>query len=76
MKVKTSTTVDKDLLNAVDRLSGRYKNRSEFVEAALHAFIAHINRARENARDLEIIDENADELNKEALDVFGYQVGL
>lgn len=35
MKVKTSITVEKDLLAAVDKLSGTNKNRSEVIEAAI-----------------------------------------
>jgi metal-responsive CopG/Arc/MetJ family transcriptional regulator len=76
MKVKTSVTLSKDLLCTVDRLSGRYRNRSEFIEAALRAFIAQLVRNERNARDLEIINQRADDLNAEALDVIGYQVGL
>jgi metal-responsive CopG/Arc/MetJ family transcriptional regulator len=76
IKVKTSVTLPKDLLRTVDRLSGRYRNRSEFIEAAVRAFIAQIIRRERDARDLEIINRRANDLNAEALDVIGYQVGL
>jgi len=76
MKVKTSITLSEDVLKAVDRLSGQYKNRSEFIETALRAFIAQIVRNEQNARDLEIINRRADSLNKEASDVLDYQVAL
>lgn len=76
MKVETSITVDKNLLETVDRLSGKDKNRSEFIEAAIHAYIAQIARHKQNATDLEIINEHADDLNEEALDVLDYQVAL
>ena len=76
MKVKTSITLEKDLLKAVDTLSREYKNRSEFIEAALQAYIAQITRTQQNARDLEIINQFADDLNQEASDVLDYQVGL
>ena len=76
MKVKTSITVEKDLLRAIDALSGKYKNRSEFIEAALQSYIAQITRSEQNAKDLEIINHHADDLNKEALDVLDYQVSL
>jgi metal-responsive CopG/Arc/MetJ family transcriptional regulator len=76
MKVKTSITVDKDLLKAVDVLSGQHRNRSEFIEAAIQAYIAQITRTQQNARDLEIINQFADDLNQEALDVLEYQVAL
>lgn len=74
MKVKTSITLSEDVLAAVDQLSGEYHNRSEFIEAAVRAFIAGIVRQRRNARDLGIINRRADALNEEALDVLSYQV--
>ena len=76
MKVKTSITLSKDLLQAVDRLSGQYKNRSEFIEIALRAYIAQALRHKQNAKDLEVINRRADALNEEALDVLTYQAPL
>lgn len=76
MKVKTSITVEKDLLEVVDKLSGTNKNRSEFIEAAIQAYIVERTRAEGNARDLDLINESADILNREALDVLDYQVAL
>jgi metal-responsive CopG/Arc/MetJ family transcriptional regulator len=76
MKVKTSVTMDKDLLETVNKLLGKYRNRSEFIEAALQAYIAQITRHEQNAKDAEIINRCADDLNKEALDVLDYQVAL
>jgi Predicted transcriptional regulators containing the CopG/Arc/MetJ DNA-binding domain and a metal-binding domain len=76
MKVKTSITLSKDILKAVDELSGKYKNRSEFIEVALRTFIEQMIRKEQNARDLEIINRRAEHLNKEALDVLDFQVVL
>ena len=76
MKVEASIFVDKDLLEAVDRLSGNDKSRSEFIEAAIQAYIAQTARHKQNAKDLDIINERADDLNEEALDVLDYQVAL
>jgi metal-responsive CopG/Arc/MetJ family transcriptional regulator len=76
MRVKTSITVEKDLLEAVDKLSGANKGRSEFIEAAIQAYIVERTRAAGNARDLDLINESADILNQEALDVLDYQVAL
>ncbi|OLE54972.1 MAG: hypothetical protein AUG51_04845 [Acidobacteria bacterium 13_1_20CM_3_53_8] len=76
MKVETSITVDEDLLEAVDKLSGKDKNRSEVIEAAIQAYIAQVDRNTLDAKDLEIINDRADELNEEALDVLDYQVAL
>ncbi len=76
MKVETSIVVEEDLLEAIDKLSGKDKNRSEFIEAAIEAYIAQVARRARNAKDLEIINECADDLNEEALDVLDYQVAV
>lgn len=75
MKIKTSITISEDLLKTIDQRAGN-KNRSEFIEAALRAFIAEIVRSEQNARDLQIINQRADYLNQEAADVLTYQVKL
>lgn len=76
MKVKTSINVERDLLETVDKLSGKNQNRSEFIEAAIQAFVAQHTRQADDARDLEMINESADILNQEALDVLDYQVAV
>jgi metal-responsive CopG/Arc/MetJ family transcriptional regulator len=74
MKVKTSITLSEDVLAAVDQLAGTHQNRSAFIEAAVRAFIADLERQKRNARDLEIINRCEAALNEEALDVLSYQV--
>lgn len=74
MKTKTSITLSDDVIKAMDKLSGQYKNRSEFIELALRNYIAYLIRKQRNARDLEIINQRADRLNQEALDVLAFQV--
>jgi metal-responsive CopG/Arc/MetJ family transcriptional regulator len=76
MKVKTSVTLSNELIEAIDEYGQPYKNRSDFIEAAIWAFINQIIRDQQNARDIEIINRNADRLNAEALDVLAYQVQL
>jgi len=76
MKVKTSITLSEDLLKAIDEYTGEYKNRSEFIEKAIQSFIKQLVRRQEDARDLKIINQRADYLNREAADVLTYQVGL
>jgi len=76
MKVKTSITLSEDLLKAIDKYMGKYKNRSEFIEDAVRAFIIQLIRGQQDARDLEIINKHADYLNREAADVLTYQVDL
>ena len=76
MKVKTSVTLSNELIEAIDDYGQPYKNRSDFIEAAVWAFIKQIIRDQQNARDIEIINRHADRLNAEALDVLAYQVPL
>ena len=76
MKVKTSITLPEDLLKAIDEYTGEYKNRSEFIENAVRAFIIQLIQRQQDARDLEIINQHADYLNREAADVLTYQVDL
>jgi metal-responsive CopG/Arc/MetJ family transcriptional regulator len=76
MKVKTSITLSDDLVGTIDEYAGSYKNRSDFIEAAVRAFIAQRIRDEQNARDLAIINRCAERLNKEAADVLAYQVPL
>ncbi len=73
MKTKTSITLSDDLIRAIDKLAGKSKNRSEFIETAVRTYIAQMIRQERNARDLEIINQRADRLNEEALDVLAYQ---
>lgn len=76
MKVKTSITLSEELLKDIDEYSEKYKNRSEFIEEAVRAFIMQLIRSQQDARDLEIINKRADFLNREAGDVLTYQVDL
>ena len=75
MKVKTSITLSKDVLRAIDERA-EVKNRSEFIETALRAFLTQVIRNERNARDLRLINDHADALNREALDVLDFQVKL
>ena len=74
MKVKTSITLSGDHLDAIDKRSGQFKNRSDFIETAMRVYIERIIREEQNARDLDIINRQADRLNQEAIDVLAYQV--
>ena len=74
MKVKTSIILSEELLDAVnERTRQQSKTRSDFIETAVWAFLRQIKRDEQNARDLEIINQNADALNWEAADVLEYQ---
>lgn len=76
MKVKTSITISDELVHSIDQYGGDYKNRSDFIEAAVRTFIKQIIRRQQDSHDIEIINRNAARLNEEASDVLEYQVQL
>lgn len=75
MRVKTSITLDEQVLRAVDRIAGK-SSRSRVIEQALRRFLLERSRAARDARDREILDRHADRLNAEMADVLSYQVEL
>jgi len=74
MKVKTSITLSKEVLETIDKRSGSGRSRSEFVEEAVRNYVAQLVKREAEARDLEILNRQADKLNEEASDVLDYQV--
>jgi metal-responsive CopG/Arc/MetJ family transcriptional regulator len=73
MKEKTSITLSKEVLAAIDRIAGSKQSRSAFIEAVLAQYLRKQARAQIEARDLELINKAADELNAEVEDVLRYQ---
>jgi metal-responsive CopG/Arc/MetJ family transcriptional regulator len=73
MKEKTSVTLSRDVLKSVDRLAGTKRSRSAFIEAVLRQYLRERMRAERDARDIEMINRDADRLNAEAEDVLRYQ---
>jgi len=70
VRVKTSITLPEELLGRLDRLD---KNRSALLERAALAYLARIEREERDRRDVEIINRNAERLNREAGDTLEYQ---
>jgi len=54
MKVKTSVSLSKELLAAIDDTIGQGGNRSEFIERAVRRQLREIRRAQRDAHDREI----------------------
>lgn len=71
MRVKTSITLPADLLERVDRIDS---NRSAFLERAALAYLARLEQARRDRRDIAIINRHARRLNREALETLEYQM--
>ena len=74
MKVKTSVTLSADLLETIDQQAGPRRNRSDFIEKAVRAYVSQLVRESQNAHDLATINRRAKHLNEEAADVLSYQV--
>ncbi|MGB9073712.1 MAG: ribbon-helix-helix protein, CopG family [Terriglobales bacterium] len=73
MKEKTSITLSAEVLAGVDRLAGSGQSRSAFIELVLRRFLHEQERVKLHARDLQLLNAAADELNAEAEGVLGYQ---
>jgi metal-responsive CopG/Arc/MetJ family transcriptional regulator len=76
MKQRTSITLSSDLLREIDRTAGRDSSRSQFIENVLQDYFKAKIREALNTRDVELINANADYLNREAVDVLRYQAPI
>jgi metal-responsive CopG/Arc/MetJ family transcriptional regulator len=76
MKEKTSITTLPGSADRIDRIAGSKQSRSAFIEAILQRYLKERSRARREARDLAIINRNAEQLNRDALDALEDQAPL
>lgn len=67
MRRKTSVTLAEETLDAIDELAGPEANRSRVIEEAV---VEYLERRR---REVEILDRQAESLNREVEDVLAYQ---
>jgi metal-responsive CopG/Arc/MetJ family transcriptional regulator len=63
-------------VRAIDRVVGKDGNRSRLIEAAVVEYLERRQRARREARDLEILNRHAARLNREVADVLDFQADL
>jgi metal-responsive CopG/Arc/MetJ family transcriptional regulator len=68
MKEKTSVTLSPDVLSDIDRFAGSARSRSAFIEEVLRRYVRERTKKERGARDLEILNKYADELNADAED--------
>lgn len=73
MRVRTSVTLPKELLIKVDALAGKKHKRSEIVETALRDFVEKESRKELNQHDIEIINKNADLINRQVKETLEFQ---
>jgi len=76
MKVKTSIVLSDEILQEMQPYLSHYHNRSELIECALRTFLTQLAKHANDTRELQLLNQYADELNEEALDVLDYQVSL
>ena len=74
MKIKTSITLSRELLERIDELAEQYGTRSALIEHAVQEFLVQSEREARDARDISILNRRARALNAQAEDVLGYQV--
>lgn len=75
MKIKTSITLSQDLLREVDaRIEAQQRSRSDFIEEALRAFLAHEDRVALQLREAALLRKHARSLNAEMAEVLEFQV--
>ena len=75
MKVKTSVTLSEELLNAIEAQAGAESaNRSALIEQAMWEYLSSRHRAARDKNEMDRINAESAELNKEALDTIDYQV--
>jgi len=75
-KVKTSITISMPLLVQIDKLIGESASRSAYIEKVLSDHLRNEALNAIHQRDLELINANADYLNREAMDVLSYQAPI
>jgi metal-responsive CopG/Arc/MetJ family transcriptional regulator len=75
-KVKTSITISMHLLVQIDKLIGESASRSAYIEKVLSDHLRDEALNAIHQRDLELINANADYLNREAMDVLSYQAPI
>ena len=75
-KVRASVEFSPETWSAIDEIAGDSLSRSRVIETAVLEFIEGCRRAARDARDLEILNLAADEMNEETKDVLAYQAEL
>ena len=76
MKVKTSITLSEDIVQTLEKQAKQGESRSEQIERLLRERLTQKEHQQREARDIELINKHADELNEEATDVLEYQVEI
>lgn len=76
MRIKASVTIDERVLKAIDKTTTPARSRSRVLEDAAREYLARRARMAREARDLDILNEAADALNREMDDVLAFQADV
>jgi len=76
MRVKTSVSLSKETLKAIDRLAGKSRSRSAVIEWALREVIEREKRRLRDEREITLLNKHAARLNRDALAALKDQVDL
>jgi metal-responsive CopG/Arc/MetJ family transcriptional regulator len=76
MKEKTSITLSKEVLAGIDRDAGSKQSRSAYIDSVMREHFKQKARRDRDARDVAIINRNAEQLNRDALDGLDDQAPL
>ena len=74
MKLKTSITLEQEVITAVEEAAREGESRSQVIERLLRQSLSARERVEIDKHDRNLMNEHADELNEEAVDVLDYQV--
>ena len=72
MEQSTKITLPSDLVKEIDKLAGNSKSRAKFIQKLLGIYTSQNPVKRNTSIDFKILNENADSLNREAMDVLDY----
>ena len=73
MKEKASITIERSVLDELERRLPEQSSRSAAIETALRDWLLRLEREERDRRDIEVINRYAAELNSEMEDVLQYQ---
>lgn len=71
-RIETTVSLPKDLFEKANQMSKDAKI-SDVIETALRDYVAKENRKELNRRDIEIINQNADLINKQVEETLEFQ---
>jgi guanylate kinase len=78
MKIETTIYLEPELVGQLHRrlTTNDHGSLSELIERLIRSFLAKEERPAKDLQDLQIINDNAEQLNREAQEVLTYQIEL